>query len=171
MSDWFCVIQGQRHGPRPLSDLQDWAKQGILKPADLVWTEGMAGWVPAGTVQGQFVFVAASPAMPPSPAYPTPTTAYPRPHRGVTILVLGIVGLVCCFIPGIIAWAMAESDLRDMKEGRMDPAGYGLTQAGRICGIVSVVLAVVSIVISIVLAITGHLAPFYHFHSVHRWGY
>ncbi len=66
---------------------------------------------------------------------------YPvRPHRGVLILVLGILGLVCCVFFGILAWALATSDLREMREGRMDPAGYGLTRAGQICGIISVVL-------------------------------
>ncbi len=63
-----------------------------------------------------------------------------RPHRGVMILVFGILGLVCCFILGIVAWVMGSGDLREMDAGRMDPSGRGLTQAGKICGIISVVL-------------------------------
>ncbi len=63
-----------------------------------------------------------------------------RPHRGVLILVLGILGLVCCVITGIIAWVMANTDLREMDAGRMDPEGRGLTTAGKICGIISVAL-------------------------------
>ncbi|MHC4259487.1 MAG: CCC motif membrane protein [Planctomycetota bacterium] len=79
------------------------------------------------------------------------------PHRGTAILVLGIVGLVvglfgssCCAIfgiagcvCGIIAWVMANKDLKEMAAGRMDPTGRGTTQAGKICGIISVVLAIV----------------------------
>ena len=78
--------------------------------------------------------------------------AYPagqpvRPHRGVVILVLGILGLVCCFICGIIAWVMGSGDLREMDAGRMDPSGRGLTQAGKICGIISVVLWILWIIL------------------------
>ena len=81
------------------------------------------------------------------------TTAEPpiqspqRPHRGVLILVLGIFGLVCCFICGIIAWVMGRGDLKEMDAGTMDASGRGLTQAGKICGMISVILQIVGIVI------------------------
>ena len=69
-----------------------------------------------------------------------------EPHRGGVVLALGILGIVCCFICGIIAWVMGNNDLREMDAGRMDPSGRGLTQAGKICGIVSVILAIAGIV-------------------------
>ena len=100
-----------------------------------------------------------------------PVTQQPlKPHRGVLILVLGIVGLVipllgsfccgfCCgflgiagctgCICGIIAWVMANKDLKEMAAGRMDPTGRGLTQAGKVCGIISVILGIVVFVISL----------------------
>lgn len=89
--------------------------------------------------------------------------AYPagqpmRPHRGVMILVFGILGLVCCIVFGIVAWVMGNGDMREMDAGRMDPSGRGLTQAGKICGIVSVALQIVGIIIgllSVVLAGAG----------------
>ena len=57
------------------------------------------------------------------------------------ILVFGILGIVTsCFIFGIVAWVMGNGDLAAMREGTMDATGEGLTQAGKICGIVSVVL-------------------------------
>lgn len=68
-----------------------------------------------------------------------------RPHRGVMILVLGILGLVLCVICGIVAWVMGNGDFREMDAGRMDPAGRGLTQAGKICGMISVILVCVVI--------------------------
>lgn len=70
-----------------------------------------------------------------------------RPHRGVMILVFGILGLVCCVILGIVAWVMGNDDLKEMDAGRMDPSGRGLTQAGKICGIISVILQLVIVVI------------------------
>ena len=63
-----------------------------------------------------------------------------RAHRGGVILALGIIGLVLCVICGIIAWVMGNNDLREMNAGRMDPSGRGLTKAGKICGMISVLL-------------------------------
>ena len=76
------------------------------------------------------------------------------PHRGTTVLVLGILGLVVCFICGIIAWSMGSGDLRAMKEGRMDRSGEGPTRAGMICGMIGTILAV----LWIVLLVAGILA-------------
>ncbi len=79
-----------------------------------------------------------------------------RPHRGTTILVLGILSLVCCgFITGIPAWIMGSSDLKAMAAGEMDPSGEGQTKAGKICGIIGVVLTVVGIVVQVILLATG----------------
>ena len=77
------------------------------------------------------------------------------PHRGVLILVLGILGIVCCFICGIIAWVMGNNDLREIDAGRMDPTGRGLTQAGKICGMVGVILSIIAIVIQLIFMIFG----------------
>ncbi len=66
------------------------------------------------------------------------------------ILVFGILGIVTsCFIFGIVAWVMGNGDLAAMREGTMDASGEGLTQAGKICGIVSVVLAAIGVCVGI----------------------
>jgi hypothetical protein len=66
-----------------------------------------------------------------------------EPHRGSTILVLGILSLVFCGIfTGIPAWVMGNGDLEKIKAGNMDPAGKGPTNAGMICGIVSCVITI-----------------------------
>ncbi|MHC4604678.1 MAG: hypothetical protein ACYS6W_15275, partial [Planctomycetota bacterium] len=50
-----------------------------------------------------------------------PVTQQPlQPHRGSVVLVLGILGLVVCFICGIIAWVMGNNDLRQIDTGIMD---------------------------------------------------
>ena len=77
------------------------------------------------------------------------------PHRGVLILVLGILGIVCCFICGIIAWVMGNNDMREIDAGRMDPTGRGLTQAGKICGMVGVILAIVAIALQLLFMLLG----------------
>ncbi|MDI1290640.1 MAG: DUF4190 domain-containing protein [bacterium] len=63
-----------------------------------------------------------------------------KPHRGSTILVLGILSIVLCQILGIIAWVMGNADLREMDAGTMDPAGRESTNAGKVCGIIGTVL-------------------------------
>ena len=71
------------------------------------------------------------------------------------ILVFGILGLVLCVIFGIIAWVMGSSDLREMDAGRMDPSGRGMTQAGKICGMIGVILVLCVAAIWVVLLILG----------------
>jgi len=78
-----------------------------------------------------------------------------KPHRGTTVLVLGILGLVVCVICGIIAWVMGKNDLREMDAGIMDPSGRGTTNAGKICGMISVILACVGLAIWLLLMIVG----------------
>jgi len=65
-----------------------------------------------------------------------------RPHRAVAVLVLGIVAAAapCLFVPGIIAWVMGSSDLRQMAAGRMDPSGEILTKSGKICGMIGTII-------------------------------
>jgi uncharacterized membrane protein YidH (DUF202 family) len=79
------------------------------------------------------------------------------PHRGAAVLTLGILGLVVCFICGIIAWVMGNEDLRAMREGRMDRSGEGMTSAGRICGMISVILAVLGLVVAVIVLAAGGL--------------
>jgi hypothetical protein len=57
------------------------------------------------------------------------------PHRGALILTLGILGFFI-FITAPIAWIMGNTDIKEIRAGRMDPEGEGLTQGGRICGII-----------------------------------
>ena len=66
-------------------------------------------------------------------------------HRGGLILGLGIVSLVLCQLLGVVAWVMANADLREMDAGRMDPEGRSLTEAGKICGIIAVAMAVIGV--------------------------
>ena len=92
--------------------------------------------------------------IPVMPVVPQGTTQMPlRPHRGGVVLALGILGLVVCFICGIIAWVMGNNDFRDMDAGIMDTSGRGLTQAGRICGMISVLLPIIVICLWLLMAL------------------
>lgn len=94
---------------------------------------------------------------PTMPGYaPSPTSL--KPHRGTAVLVLGILGLVVCVICGIIAWVMGNNDLREMEAGVMDPSGMGLTKAGKICGMISVILNLIGIGIMLLMVLLGVFA-------------
>ena len=82
-----------------------------------------------------------------------------KPHRGVLILVLGILGFVLCGpFTAIPAWVMGNSDLKAMAAGEMDRAGEALTQAGKICGIIVCALSALSLIVGIVLLVIGGTA-------------
>ena len=81
--------------------------------------------------------------------YRTPVRRDCEPHRGPLLLTLGIISLVLlpCWmfsvvgLPlGIVAWVLGQKDERKIRAGTMDPAGLGLTQAGKVCGIVGTAL-------------------------------
>lgn len=84
-----------------------------------------------------------------------------KPHRGVLVLVLGILGLVLCFPCGIAAWILGSGDLRQIDAGTMDPTGRGLTHAGKVLGIISTLLTILGILIwfgLLALGVIGGLA-------------
>ena len=85
------------------------------------------------------------------------------PHRGGVILALGLVSLVggmsMCGLPAVVgpfAWVMGSNDLREIREGRMDPSGEGMTRAGQVCGIVGTVILVLALLY--VFCVVGMIA-------------
>ncbi|HEV2972975.1 MAG TPA: GYF domain-containing protein [Pirellulales bacterium] len=158
-----------------------WARDvyPMLASARGAVTEPHVGQSPANP--DEFKVADPTPAQPysasPNPAnpaaganpYSSPTSANPgyygqsgnylKPHRGGLILTLGILGIVLCHFLGIPAWIMGSTDLKEIRAGRMDPAGQGLTQAGKILGIIACVLMMISVVfiaIAIPLAAVRH---------------
>ncbi len=80
------------------------------------------------------------------------------PHRGSTILALGILSFfIAGFILGPIAWVMGNTDMAEIRAGRMDPEGEGSTNAGRICGMISTILHIVSLVLILGFCCLGGL--------------
>jgi hypothetical protein len=72
------------------------------------------------------------------------------PHRGSTVLVLGILSLVLGpvgLVLGPIAWTMGTQDLNEIRAGRMDPEGEGTTNAGWICGMIGTILSIVLVAV------------------------
>ena len=62
------------------------------------------------------------------------------------ILVLGIVGLLCCSLLGPVVWYMGKQELQGIAEGRLPAANEGTAKAGMILGIITTILLILSIV-------------------------
>ena len=85
---------------------------------------------------------------------------YPEQSQATTILVLGILSIVCCGLLGIAAWIMGNNELKAIDEGRRPPENRGNANAGRICGIVGVALSAIGLIFGL-LAIAGSMTwPF-----------
>ncbi len=54
MGQWYCFIAGRQYGPVSEDDLRAWIRQGRVRPADRVWTDGMGDWAAAGSVPNLF---------------------------------------------------------------------------------------------------------------------
>lgn len=82
------------------------------------------------------------------------TMAQPHP-QGTTVLVLGILGLVVCFICGIVAAVMGTTALREIDA---NPSAYNNRQtlvAGRILGLIGAGLQVLGIIGVIATGVAG----------------
>jgi hypothetical protein len=71
-----------------------------------------------------------------------------EPHRGILIMVLGILAFFTVpVVLGPIAWVLGNQDLRRMQSGLMDREGQGMTEAGRICGMIATLLSAAALTI------------------------
>jgi hypothetical protein len=70
------------------------------------------------------------------------TTGQQSLPNATTILVLGILSIVLCFVCGIIALVIASGDRRlyHQNPGLYTTSSYDLIKAGRICSIISLCL-------------------------------
>lgn len=66
--------------------------------------------------------------------------------KGMTVLILGILSLVCCSPLGIVALVMGNNALKEIDA---QPGRYGnrqIVQIGRILGIIGIVFLVITII-------------------------
>ncbi len=155
--------EGPIYGPVTWHEVQSWAAEGRIV-ADCELAEAANGpWRRAGDVlslpQTTIAQPVSSPASQSSPWMPAPSggaiLGYVAPHRGGLVLVLGLLGFMgTCPIFSFLAWVMGSHDLREMRAGRMDNSGEGITLTGMVLGmIVSILWIVVGLGVSIVALI------------------
>ena len=66
-------------------------------------------------------------------------------NRPTIVLVLGILGIVCCGLLAPVAWFMGSAELKSIRSGSSPAAGEGLAKAGMILGIIGSVLLILSL--------------------------
>ena len=105
-SNWFYSKQGKQLGPVSSGQLKEMARHGQLLATDMIWKEGMASWVQAGSLPDLFPqggsYRPEVPPQPPAfsagppnfPVTPTQKSKLPWILGGVAAL-----GLVCCGLP------------------------------------------------------------------------
>ena len=88
-------------------------------------------------------------------AYPPPMPPQNHP-RAVTILVLGICGLLICGCSGRSRWSMGNKALREIDASGGRLGGRDTVNVGRILGIITTALWVIGLVVTVGLVV---LAP------------
>jgi hypothetical protein len=84
---------------------------------------------------------------PPPPPPPPATGGGPVDHpKGMTILILGILSLVCCSPLGIAAWLMGNGALKEIDANPQAYSNRQIVQIGRILGIIGTVILILSVI-------------------------
>ncbi len=84
--------------------------------------------------------------------------AAPDHPQAVTVLILGILGLVVCQLISPFAWVMGARVVREIDASNGQLGGRGSATAGRICGIVGTALiglALVVCLVAVVIVLAG----------------
>lgn len=174
-AEWFLKVpEGLIYGPISVLTLNDWVAQGRVSPDCQVRSETNPEWL--GAERYYPVLCLPPPRRPgfmplahpnkapakgsaarPKPAPPLDQPKLDRivprvaPHRGLSILLLSILGWITCPIAGVAAWNMAAHDLNEMREKRMDPAGFAQTQAGYYLAFSNLVVFTVTLVVGLLI--------------------
>jgi hypothetical protein len=161
-TQWYYSQGGQQLGPVSEVQLLQWRTAGRFGPNDLVWSEGMTDWVPAGQVpqlqahapvaqaptpvQGQWGAQASpNPQFGASPqvGYAQPAYGgYLSPQGGQSQQSLAIVGFVFSLLVPIVGLIISIVALNAMKtHGNYE--GKGFATAGLIISLIFIVLGCV----------------------------
>lgn len=91
---------------------------------------------------------------------PDPYGAATQHPQSTTILVLGILSIVCCQILGPVAWIMGNKAVKEIDANPGAYSGRETANIGRILGIIGTVLLAIGLVIAIIyiIAIIGVIA-------------
>ena len=145
MQYYFKASDKNEYGPIGKGEIQAWLQQGRMNQDSLMRAVDSEEWRPLNDYPELLVLLAPSSSTPPpSTSPPQATATHVEPHRGALILTFGILSIVCCFPFGIAAWIMGNNDMQQIEAGMMNPSGKGITNAGKICGIVGTIIGILT---------------------------
>ena len=143
MQYYFKASDENEYGPIDEGEIHAWLQQGRMNQGSLVRAVDSGEWRPLSDYPELMALAAPSSSAPPSTTpSPQADVKHYAPHRGALILTFGILSIVCCFPFGIAAWIMGNNDMQQIEAGMMDPSGKGITNAGKICGIIGTILGI-----------------------------
>ena len=163
---------GVTYGPVDRDQIERWVAEGRVA-ADCELRKDDGDWQRAdewfAALRPPPVAPEAHPTAHPSanPFAETPAVTGPQhaglPHRGALILTLGIIGMFVglsfgCPVLSIAAWVMGNNDMRLISQGRMDPSGIGLVQAGRVLGMIISILWILVVIGLCLLLVVASVA-------------
>ena len=145
MKYFFKALDEKEYGPFDAAQIRDFLQQGRMNQDSLVRAIDSEEWRPLNDYPELMVLLApSSSTQPRSSSSPQANITHLEPHRGALILTFGILSIVCCFPFGIAAWIMGNNDMQQIEAGMMDPSGKGITNAGKICGIVGTIIGILT---------------------------
>ena len=159
MQYYFKTSDDNEYGPVDEGKIRAWLEQGRMNQDSLVRAIDSGEWRLLNDYPELMALLAPSSSAPPSspssPSSPQADVKHYAPHRGAMVLTFGILSIACCFPFGIAAWIIGNDDLKQIDAGMMDPAGRGITNAGKICGMVGVILTAVGCGFQLIMLIVG----------------
>jgi len=179
MAEWYYGKEAQQFGPIDEATLRARIAAGEVSGSDLVWTEGMAEWIPlskvsqfsgpapqVGSSESPEKYLTDDPASPYAPPAVNPVAsvvgggvqmAPPTSGLAIASMVCGILSLFFCFcggmllgIPAVICGHMALKQTGSERPG-MPPrmGGRGMAIAGLIMGYIGILLIIVGIIVNV----------------------
>jgi len=159
---------GPTYGPLDWRQVQEWAAEGRVTAGCQLADDADGTWRPATEFFPNLRRPEVTAANTGPQTYPwtaeqlaepgAATRQYVNPHRGGLILVLGLLGFMTCPIFSLMAWVMGSHDLNEMRAGRMDRSGEGLTQAGQVLGMILSLLCIMGCVLMLFVFLLAAIA-------------
>ena len=149
------AADGSVYGPVDRGNLDRWFKEGRVGVGYQI-REGEEGrWLEASRFQSQAAtnpYAAAPNASPYAPTSAGSLHHYPKPDRGVLVLIMGILSWVICLFFGIVAVIVGRSALADIDSGQANPNDRTLVKIGYWLGLISIILNVLAIGLFVLVA-------------------
>lgn len=162
---WHYVNENREQSEVPDDDLEALVAAGSVTRETLIWQDGMADWLPAGSIRPElfgdepaapvpYTGPSASPAAAYTGAQPSFSPEPPTSGVAIGSLVCGILSLVACgplsAIPGAVCGHMALSQIR-LANGQI--GGRGMAIAGLVMSYIALALTLLLVFFYLVMGV------------------